>query len=99
MLNTKEIIEEVSLLPIEERAMIIDSLIKTLNPIKKNNEKEWIKMAKKRLNEIKIGKVKTIDGETVFKKVLDKYKKCITISIRMQKKNFMMLLIIMKNVK
>jgi len=75
MLNTKEIIEEVSLLPIEERVMIIDSLLKTLNPIEKNNEKEWIKIAKKRLNDIKLGKVKIIDGETVFKKVLDKYKK------------------------
>ena len=44
MLNTKEIIDEISLLPVEERAIIVDSLLKTLNPIEQDIEKEWIKV-------------------------------------------------------
>ena len=75
MLSTKEIIDEVSLLPVEERAIIVDSLLRTLNPIEQEIEKEWIKVAKKRLNDIKTHKVKTINGEKVFKKVWDKYNK------------------------
>ena len=75
MLTTKEIIDEISLLPVEERAIIIDSLLKTLNPIEQDIEKEWIKEAKKRLNDIKASKIKTIDGDTVFKKVFERYNK------------------------
>jgi len=75
MLSTKEIIDEISLLPVEERAIIVDSLLRTLNPIEQGIEKEWIKVAEKRLNDIKSGKIKTINGETVFKKVLQRYNK------------------------
>ena len=75
MLSAKEIIDEVSLLPVEERALIIDSILRTLNPIEKEIEKEWIKVAKKRLNDIKANKVETIKGEIVFKKILERYNK------------------------
>ena len=55
--------------------MIVDLLLRTLNPIEQEIEKEWIKVAKKRLNDIKSNKVKTINGETIFKKVWNKYNK------------------------
>jgi putative addiction module component (TIGR02574 family) len=75
MINTKEIIDEISLLPVEERANIVDSLLKTLNPIEQDVEKEWIKVAEKRLDDIKSGKIKTINGDAVFKKILERYNK------------------------
>ena len=65
-MNEKKLIEEAILMPVEKRAMIVDSLLKSLNPIDSNIDKEWINLAKKRLVEIRTGKVQVISGEKVF---------------------------------
>jgi len=58
MLSKQELIEEVLLLPIEDRAYIIDSLIKSMNPVAPEIDCKWIEISKKRLNELKSGKDK-----------------------------------------
>ena len=68
-MKTKDIITEALLLPTEERAMIADSLLKSLNPPEPVTEKKWMEVAKKRLSELRSGKVKPIPGDEVFKKI------------------------------
>jgi len=72
-LKTKDLIDKAILLPVEERAILIDSLIKSLNPLESEIEKKWIATAKDRLNEIQKGKVQIISGEEVFTKIWKKF--------------------------
>jgi putative addiction module component (TIGR02574 family) len=75
MLGTKEIIEQASSLPVEERASLVDSLLKTLNAPNEEIDRKWTEVAKRRLEEILSGKVKTIPGNRVFKKVRERFSK------------------------
>ena len=49
-----------------------NSLLKSLNAVDKNYDKEWLMLAKTRLNEIKIKEVTLIRGEDVFNKIWKK---------------------------
>ena len=71
----KEIILEASSLPVEERAIVIDSLLRTLNPPDTEIEREWVKVAKRRLAELRSGRVKAIQGDEVFAKIRERFEK------------------------
>ncbi|NKB23646.1 MAG: addiction module protein [Kiritimatiellae bacterium] len=73
MLSTKEIVKEAESLPVEERAVIIDCLLRTMNPLKSKIDKQWIHVAKRRLKEIRSGKAKTIPVEDVFDRVKKRF--------------------------
>ncbi|MBI5038287.1 MAG: addiction module protein [Nitrospirae bacterium] len=75
MHGVKEIIEEAESLPVEERAMVIDSLLRTLNPISATTDVEWVKVAKRRLAELRSGRVKAIPGDDVFAKIRERFEK------------------------
>ena len=61
------IIEEVTSLPVNQRAELIDILIKSLNPsVDSKIEKIWAKEAERRADEIKKGEVKTISADSVI---------------------------------
>ncbi len=75
MLSKQKLIEEGLLLPIEDRAYIIDSLIKSMNPVAPEIDCKWIEISKKRLNELKSGKVKGVSGNEVFNKIWKRFEK------------------------
>jgi putative addiction module component (TIGR02574 family) len=75
MLGTKEIIKQASSLPVEQRASVVDSLLKTLNSPNEEVDRKWMDVAKRRLKEIRSGKVKTIPGNRVFEKVRERFSK------------------------
>ncbi len=75
MPSKQELIDEVLSLPIEDRASIIDSLIKSLNPINSDIDRKWIEVSQRRLNELKTGKVTGIPGEEVFDKIWKRFEK------------------------
>jgi len=75
MLNTQELIEHAISLPIEERANIVDSLLKSINRPNKEIDKKWINIAKKRLDDLRTGKVQAIPGDIVFNKVKELFGK------------------------
>lgn len=68
-MNTASLITEAASLPLEERALLVDSLLQTLNPIDDNAAAAWLDVARRRLDEIDSGKIAPIDGEAVFEKV------------------------------
>lgn len=74
-MNTKQLIDEAVSLPVEKRALVIDSLLRSLNQPESEIDKIWAKEAKRRLNELRSGRVKAIPGEKVFKKVWDRFEK------------------------
>lgn len=72
MIKTKKLFEEAVSLPIEIRTKLVEKLLRSLNPSQKEVDKLWAKEAERRVEEIKNGKVKTIPGERVFKKIRDR---------------------------
>jgi len=75
MHGMKEIIEEAGSLPIEERTAVIDSLLKTINTPIAEIDAEWIKVAKRRLVELRVGKVRAVPGDEVFAIIRNRFEK------------------------
>jgi putative addiction module component (TIGR02574 family) len=69
MQGITELIQEASSLPVEARAKIVDSLLRTLNQPDSDIEAQWAAVAKRRLAELKSGNVKPIPGDEVFEKI------------------------------
>jgi len=74
-MNTKQLIDEAVSLPVEERALVVDSLLRSLNQPESEIDKQWAKEAKMRLDELRSGRVEAISGEDVFKKVWERFEK------------------------
>ena len=72
MHGVNEIIDEASLLPADARAKIVDSLLQTLNS-PTTSENEWLQLAKKRLADLRSGKVKPVSGSEVFHKIRNRF--------------------------
>ena len=68
-MKTAEIINELANLPVEERALIADSLLQTLNFSQPKIEQEWLKVAQQRLVEISTGSVKTVSMEEMTTRI------------------------------
>jgi hypothetical protein len=75
MIKTRKIIEEALSLPVEERALIADSLLRSLNKPDISIDAKWTKVARKRLQELRSGEMKPIPGDEVFAKVLKRLAK------------------------
>ncbi len=65
-MGTNEIIQEAINLKPQEKYLIIESLILSLNVPDKDIEKIWIEESQKRLDEYKNGNLKTLSFEEVF---------------------------------
>ncbi len=73
MLNTAEIIHEAESLPVEERALVITSLLSSLNQPDAEIDKQWITVARRRLEELRSGQVAGISGEAVLAKLRQRF--------------------------
>ena len=74
-MNTKQLIEEAVSLPLEERAIVVDSLLRSLNQPESEIDKQWAHEAKRRLSELRSGHTEAIPGNDVFSKVWDRFEK------------------------
>ena len=74
-MTTKKIIEEALSLPVEERALIADSLLRSLNMPDTGIDAKWTEVAKRRLQELRSGEVKPVPGDAVFDKALKRITK------------------------
>jgi putative addiction module component (TIGR02574 family) len=72
MIKTKALFDEAISMPIEIRMQLVEKLLRSLNPTQMEIDKLWAKEAERRIEEIKGGKVKTIPGEKVFKRIRDR---------------------------
>jgi len=66
-MKTKELIAEAVSLPVEERALLVDSLPGSLNTPEPDIDKRWIAVAKNRLQQIRTDEITAIPSEEVFK--------------------------------
>jgi putative addiction module component (TIGR02574 family) len=73
MITTADIIHEAASLPVEQRAMIVDALLRTLNPPDAEIDRKWAAVAHRRLEEFRAGKIKAIPGEDVFNNIHNRF--------------------------
>ncbi|MHB8909696.1 MAG: addiction module protein [Syntrophales bacterium] len=73
MHDTKDIIQEVAALPVEERVIVVDSILRTLNPPNPDIDKEWVAVAKRRLAELRSGRVRPVPGDHVFARIRERF--------------------------
>jgi len=74
-MKTGELIDEVASLPTEERARVVDTLLRTLNTPDSAIDTAWLEVAQSRLAELRQGHVKAIPGEAVFERIRQQYNK------------------------
>jgi putative addiction module component (TIGR02574 family) len=74
-MNTKELIAEAISLPVEERALIVDSLLKSLNLPETDIDKRWASEAQRRMDDLRSGRVEAVAGEKVFEKIWQRLEK------------------------
>ncbi len=72
-MSTNEIIEEVTLLPAEERLRVVDVLLQSLNTPDPEIDERWADVAERRLEEIRSGSVSPIPGEEVFARIRERF--------------------------
>ena len=72
-MNTKELIDEAVLLPVEERALVVDSLLRSLNQPESEIDKNWAAVAKRRLAEMRSGVVEAVPGQKVFENIWKRF--------------------------
>jgi hypothetical protein len=72
-MNTQELIDEAVSLPVEERVLVVDSLLRSLNQPESEIDKKWVVTAKQRLTELRSGSVDAVPGEKVFEKIWQRF--------------------------
>lgn len=68
MLSAKEIVEEVTDLPLEEQLAVVDALLKSFSASDPKVDKAWLDAAKRRIEELRSGCVQSVPGEGVMEK-------------------------------
>jgi len=74
-MKTQDVIDEIISLPLEECALVADSLPRSLKSPETEIDTQWAKESTRRLEELRSGKVKTIPGDEVFSRVFDRPEK------------------------
>jgi hypothetical protein len=72
MTKANELFNQAISLPIEDRVVLADLILKSFNSPDYNNDFKWIHTAKNRLDELRSKKVQPIPGHIVFQKIKDR---------------------------
>ena len=59
-------VKQIENYPVEDRVMMADAIIASLNGVRPEYEEAWADVAKLRLAELRLGKVKGVAGADVF---------------------------------
>ena len=70
-MKTKDLIAEISDLPFEQRARIVDQILQSLNAPDPDIESAWIQEVEERVEEYEKGNIELIPAREVFKKLRD----------------------------
>jgi putative addiction module component (TIGR02574 family) len=73
MHGAKEIVLEATSLPIEERAFVVDSLLRSMNPSDPDIDAAWVEVAKRRRAELRAGRVQAVPAEDVFAHIRERF--------------------------
>ena len=72
-MSTKDLIEQATSLPVEQRALLVDSLLKSLNAPSQEMDEKWSAVARRRLQELRSGEKTAVPGDDVFDHVWKRF--------------------------
>ncbi len=72
-MKTADLLAAAISLPVEERVRVIDSLLKSLNPPETDIDEEWALVAKRRLEELRVGDAVAVPGDEVFRNISNRF--------------------------
>ena len=71
-MDKQTLIDEAISLPVEERALVVDSILRSLNPTDSRIDREWARVARERRDDLRSGKVSAIPADEVFQRVRER---------------------------
>lgn len=73
--QVSELLERALALSVEERGLLIDRLVESLDkePVEEGVEAAWGEEIKRRVDDIRSGRVKTIPGEEVLREMAEEF--------------------------
>ena len=74
-MDAQNLISEAIALPVEKRALLVDSLLKSLNPTESDIDAKWTAVAEFRLQQIRTGEVNSIPADEVFREIWNRLSK------------------------
>ncbi len=74
MPSAKEIVEQAESLAIEDRLLVVDSLLCTLNPPDAEVDRKWVEVATRRLAELRSKRVTRLSGDEVLARARTRYR-------------------------
>ena len=73
--QTMEIMDVVDSLPIDMKLELVDRLLESITPSRKDIDEAWSEEVERRIDEVESGKVKTIPLEEVRERFRTRYRK------------------------
>ena len=73
-MKTDDLILEIQSLPVEERARVADSVLRSLNQTVSEVDQKWTRLATKRLQDIQTGSVKPVAADVVFNEIWHRFR-------------------------
>lgn len=75
MASTDELIEQIESLPVEGRARVVDSLLRTMNQPDPTLDAAWVEVAQRRLAELRSGNVSGVSVDEIAAKARKRFGK------------------------
>lgn len=72
-MKTNALIDEIISLPVEERALMAEALLQSLNPQDDATTAAWLIVANRRRDEVASGQVQAIPAEQVFERIRQRH--------------------------
>ena len=72
-MTTKQIIDEALSLPTDQRALIADTLLRSLNTPDPEIDRQWRDTVLRRRDETRSGAVEGVAGEEVFRRIRERH--------------------------
>lgn len=72
-MKTKDLIAKAMDLPVEDRALVVDSILKSLNPPESDIDEKWTVVATQRLKQLRSGEIEAVPGDDVFQRVWKRF--------------------------
>jgi hypothetical protein len=69
IMDVKDLIAKAVALPVEDRALLADAVLRSLNPPEAQRDRKWVEVAQRRLAELRSGQRQGVPGDEVFAKV------------------------------
>jgi len=74
-MKAEALISEAVSLPVEERALVVESLLASLNKPESSVDSKWLNVAQKRLKALQTSQVTPLNGDQVFTKIWRRFNK------------------------